>query len=79
MKDFKPKSTAVKGGSWTSFAGLCKSCGLCLSKCPNQALVFSQELGIASKPIPQVLPEKCNLCNICETVCPECAIRIDKE
>lgn len=78
MRDFKPKSTKVKGGSWTVFLGLCKSCGICLEKCPNEALIFSKNLGITNKPVPQVISGKCNLCQTCQISCPDCAIRVDK-
>lgn len=78
MKNFKPKTTKVKKGSWTVFLGLCKGCGLCLEKCPLKAIIFSSQKGIYNKPAPQVRPNKCNLCGICETVCPDCAIRVDK-
>lgn len=71
MKNFKPKITKVKEGSWTIFLGLCKGCGICLEKCPTKALI-----GI---PTPKVNPEKCSLCGICELNCPDCAIKVDKK
>lgn len=79
MKNFKPKTTKVKKGSWTVFQGLCKGCGICLAKCPNQALIFDQKnKGVAGKAMPKVIAEKCNLCQTCEINCPELALRIDK-
>lgn len=77
--NFKAKKTPVKTGSWTIFLGLCKSCGLCLERCPFAALTFSQtDLGIYSSPAPTVDPKKCTLCQICEQVCPDTAIRVEK-
>jgi len=78
MKDFQPKTTQVKNGSWTVFKGLCKGCGICMEKCPNKALIFGKEKGVANKPAPKVIAEKCNLCQTCEINCPELAIRVDK-
>lgn len=79
MKNFKPKITKVKKGSWTVFLGLCKGCGLCLEKCPAKALSFSPKKGVYNQSAPKVNPKKCNLCGICETICPDCAIRVDKK
>lgn len=42
-KDFNGKLTKVKKGSWTVFTELCKSCGLCLQKCPNKALFLARK------------------------------------
>jgi len=78
-KGFSPKTTKVKKGEWTVFTGLCKGCGLCLAKCPSQALLFGQKKGLTDKPIPQVIAEKCRLCQTCEVNCPELAIRVDKK
>ena len=78
MEDFKPKTTKVKQGSWIVFHGLCKGCGICLEKCPSKALIFGRDLGIYSTPAPEVIPQKCSLCKICEIICPDCAIRVEK-
>jgi len=79
MKNFDPKTTKVKKGSWTVFLGLCKGCGICLIKCPEKALIFGKEKGIVGKSAPKVIAEKCNLCQICEINCPDVAIRADKK
>jgi len=79
MKNFKHKTTKVKKGSWTVFLGLCKGCGLCLEKCPTKAIIFSSEKGVYNQPVPKINPEKCNLCGICETICPDCALRVEKK
>lgn len=78
-KDFNGKVTKVKNGSWTVFSELCKSCGLCLQKCPNKALIFGKEKGFTGGSLPQVDPEKCNLCRTCEINCPDCAIKVEKD
>ncbi len=79
MKNFRPKATKVKKAHWTVFSELCKGCGICLEKCPNKALIFGKEKGFTGRSLPQVIPEKCNLCQACENHCPELAIRIDKK
>lgn len=77
-KDFNGKLTKVKKGSWTVFTELCKSCGICLQKCPNKALIFGKEKGFTGKPLPQVISDKCTFCQSCQLNCPDCAIRVDK-
>lgn len=84
MKDFKGKTTEVKNdqfdGSWTVFFGLCKSCYLCVEKCPFAAISVDQEnMGVYSNPSVKVDPQKCTLCKICEQICPDCALRVGKE
>lgn len=84
MRDFKGKTTLVSrdkfNGSWSVYYGLCKSCYMCVEKCPFAAIsVDSGELGVYSTPSVKVDPQKCTLCQICEQICPDCAIRIEKE
>lgn len=79
MKNFNPKTSKVKNGSWTVFLGLCKGCGLCLEKCPRKAVIYSKEKGVYNKPVPKIIATKCNLCGICETICPDCAIRVERK
>ena len=80
MKDFKPKTTKVKNGENTVFLGLCKGCGLCLERCPFEAISFSQEdLGVYSTAAISFDFEKCTSCKICETFCPDSAIVIKKK
>lgn len=84
MKDFKGKSTDVNRdqykGTWTVYFGLCKGCFLCIEKCPFRAIEISKEnLGVYSTASVKVDPQKCTLCKICEQICPDCALRVDKE
>ncbi|MBS4023261.1 MAG: ferredoxin family protein [Dethiobacter sp.] len=59
---------------------LCKGCGLCKEKCPTDVLDWSKELGVYGTPImgPARL-EQCIACGICEIVCPDAAILIEKK
>ena len=59
---------------------LCKSCGLCLEKCPASALSWSKEkINFISRPLPEVDINKCIACGICEHICPDCAISVIKK
>ncbi|MBS3982597.1 MAG: ferredoxin family protein [Dethiobacter sp.] len=59
---------------------LCKGCGLCKEKCPTDVLDWGKELGVYGTPI--IVParlEQCIVCGICELVCPDAAILIEKK
>lgn len=61
------------------FHGLCKGCGLCIEKCPVKVIKFSQkDLGVYSTPSVEIDINKCIFCGICETTCPDSALRVDK-
>jgi 2-oxoglutarate ferredoxin oxidoreductase subunit delta len=83
MKQFEANTVKVNSikpprkGQWSIFPALCKSCGICIEKCPFKALEFGTELGVYSSPIPKVDKDKCTLCNICDTYCPDCAIKVE--
>lgn len=65
-------------GVWFVFPGLCKGCGLCMEKCPVQCITWSDELGVYGTPSVLADINKCVVCGICQSVCPDCAIRIEK-
>ncbi len=67
------------------YTELCKGCGLCIAKCPVNAkegnescLHWSKEVGLYATPAVEPDPDKCIACGICETICPDSAIRIEK-
>ncbi|WP_092481569.1 4Fe-4S dicluster domain-containing protein [Desulfoscipio geothermicus] len=62
------------------FPGLCKGCGLCIEKCPVNNLGWSQVLGVYGTPSvePGHGEKECTACTICEIVCPDCAIYVEK-
>lgn len=68
-----------KKALFTVFLGLCKGCGLCKEKCPEQALSWSEKLGVYGTPTVIPDPELCKACRICEQVCPDCAIAIERK
>jgi len=50
----------------------CKSCGICVDACSRGVLEMNGEF-------PEViLAEKCNACGMCEVMCPDFAIDIEK-
>jgi len=78
--NFKPKVYQNKHRAITNFSGLCKSCGICIVKCPKKVLSFSDEyLGYYGTPAIKCDIENCISCNICEIYCPDGAIRADKK
>ena len=52
----------------------CKACGICIAMCPKK--VFTRDGD--GKPF-KANPEACVLCRMCESVCPDFAIRIVEE
>ena len=49
---------------------LCTACGLCIERCPTQAVEM-----IGERPV-IVRPEDCAYCGLCEEMCPEEAIAL---
>lgn len=79
MSDKKePISYNDKGLTWTTFPELCKSCGLCVEKCPVKCLSFNEEdVEFLGLPTVKCAIEKCINCKTCVTACPDCAIKIE--
>jgi len=67
----------VSHGFLTVFLDLCKGCGLCMAKCPQGCLTWSEALGAYGTPSVAVEGEKCRLCGNCQLVCPDCAIAVE--
>lgn len=77
-KEFKKIKYQEKGVIWETSPDICKSCGLCILKCPVKCLSYDQEnneyLGM---PAIKCDVSKCIACGTCENVCPECAIKVN--
>lgn len=65
--------------TWVRFPEHCKGCSLCITRCPVNALHFSDEVGFLGNPLPIVDIEKCIACKMCEKTCPDAAIRVEKK
>lgn len=78
MANFEPVTTEVTKGTFTIFPGLCKGCGLCMFKCPKQALSWSKALGVYGTPMVEADQDICTACGICALTCPDAALAIEK-
>ncbi|MEO0076242.1 MAG: ferredoxin family protein [candidate division WOR-3 bacterium] len=57
----------------------CKGCGLCLEICPKN--VYDRDVKVSSKGFREIIikkPEACTRCLLCELLCPDLAITIEK-
>jgi Pyruvate/2-oxoacid:ferredoxin oxidoreductase gamma subunit/Pyruvate/2-oxoacid:ferredoxin oxidoreductase delta subunit len=78
--DLSPTVTRSKEKDYYHFSSHCKGCGLCIEKCPVKALSWSKEkINYFGAPVPQVDIQKCIACKICEQLCPDMAIKVDKK
>lgn len=78
MTDKAVTQEGIKG-IWSVFPGLCKGCGLCIEKCPVNIIEWSKVLGVYGTPAVQVNEaDKCIACKMCQIVCPDCAINVEK-
>lgn len=64
--------------SWHRYPEYCKGCALCLVRCPVHALQFSDDLNFLGTSMPIVDMEKCTGCGTCEKICPDGAIKVEK-
>jgi 2-oxoglutarate ferredoxin oxidoreductase subunit delta len=58
----------------------CKGCGLCIEICPKN--VYDRESKVSSKGFRAIIiknSDACNQCQLCELLCPDLAITIQKE
>ncbi len=77
--EFKAVTTVNGKGIFHNFPALCKGCGLCIEKCPVKTIGWSEELGVYGTPTVEPGHGKdCIACFICQMVCPDCAILIEK-
>jgi 2-oxoglutarate ferredoxin oxidoreductase subunit delta len=59
---------------------LCKGCDICIAFCPLKVFANSDKLNRKGYYVPVIADEKaCTACGLCELLCPEFAILIEKE
>ena len=59
---------------------LCKGCGLCVHYCPCGSLSMSERRNQKGYTVAELSDlEKCKPCKICEIVCPDLAVYVEKE
>lgn len=79
-KDFEQVVYENEEIKWVNIPDLCKSCGICIAKCPKECLSFDEEypeyLGMPSVKCDL---SKCIACRTCENFCPDCAIFVNKK
>jgi 2-oxoglutarate ferredoxin oxidoreductase subunit delta len=79
-KDYQKIEYQKPGVIWQTFPEICKSCGLCIVKCPAKCLSYDLEQNeYLGMPAVKNDIEKCIACGTCERVCPDCAINLDKK
>ena len=58
----------------------CKGCEICIAFCPLKVFANSDRLNRRGYYVPVVVDEEaCSACRLCELLCPEFAILIQKE
>lgn len=58
----------------------CKGCNICVSCCPKGVLQPSKTLNEKGYTLPEpVESENCICCKMCETVCPDFAVAVEKK
>ncbi len=82
-KGIKVEGCGKGRANWYLYTDLCKGCGLCIVKCPinmkgEKCLQWSKEVGLYATPAVQPDPNLCIACGTCEMVCPDSAIRVEK-
>jgi len=57
----------------------CKGCDICIATCPKQIFVKSKKRNAQGTSIPEVThKELCTECRLCEKMCPDGAISVEK-
>ncbi len=80
VKDYNANTKENDKGTHTTFRKLCKGCGICIEICPVKALSWDKEnTGVYNGPSVKVDMDKCILCGLCDTRCPDSAIKVEKK
>ena len=64
----------------TSDFNVCKGCGLCVNACPKKIIALSKDKLNAKGHSPAEITNQdlCIACAFCATMCPDCAITVEK-
>ncbi|HHW27964.1 MAG TPA: 4Fe-4S binding protein [Syntrophomonadaceae bacterium] len=73
---WKPNVYENDRGIFAVFPELCKGCGLCIEKCPTHVIHWSKKLAFNGTTTVEPRMERCIVCGMCQTVCPDTAISI---
>ncbi len=58
----------------------CKGCHICIAFCPKQALQPAETMNEKGYVLPVAADmERCSLCLLCEKMCPDFAIAIERD
>lgn len=55
----------------------CKSCGICVRKCPKNALSIGEEINEKGYKTVVIDSEKCIGCGACFYMCPDCVFELE--
>ncbi|MGC9323558.1 MAG: 4Fe-4S dicluster domain-containing protein [Desulfomonilia bacterium] len=66
-------------GKITIDQNLCKSCELCITVCPDEAIRISEGLNHRGFHPAEYIKETCRACTLCAVMCPEIAIEVYRE
>jgi 2-oxoglutarate ferredoxin oxidoreductase subunit delta len=72
------KIMAAKG-KITIDQGLCKSCELCITVCPDKAIRIAEAFNQKGYHPAEFIKEICKGCSLCAVMCPEIAIEVYRE
>ena len=57
----------------------CKGCDICVAICPKQIFAKSKKRNAMGTSIPEVTKkDQCTLCKLCEKMCPDGAISVER-
>jgi 2-oxoglutarate ferredoxin oxidoreductase subunit delta len=63
-------------GKITIDQGLCKSCELCITVCPEKAIRIAEVFNHRGYHPAEFIVETCKGCSLCAVMCPEVAIEV---
>lgn len=59
---------------------ICKGCEICVNNCPKNVLEMSSDVNVRGFNYSSVArPDDCIECKLCEKLCPDLAIFVDKQ